>query len=90
LKVLAAPNALKGSLSAADAAAAIARGARRAVTDAQVTELGIADGGDGTAEVVCRARAGSFREAVATDPLGRPRVVRYGWLDDDTAERVVG
>ena len=51
----------------------------------QVVELGIADGGDGTAEVVCRARGGAFREVTALDPLGRVRTARYGWLDDGTA-----
>jgi glycerate 2-kinase len=85
LKLVAAPNALKGSLSPFAAAAAIAAGARRAAPDLEVVELGIADGGDGTAEVVCRARGGSFREVSAQDPLGRPRTARYCWLDDRTA-----
>jgi len=85
LKLVAAPNALKGSLSPFAAAAAIANGARRAVPSVEVVELGIADGGDGTAEVVCRARGGHFREAPALDPLGRPRTARYAWLDDATA-----
>jgi glycerate kinase len=85
LKLVAAPNALKGSLSPFAAAAAIATGARRAVPGIEVVELGIADGGDGTAEVVCRARGGSFREAAALDPLGRDRTARYAWLDDATA-----
>ncbi|HEX2875395.1 MAG TPA: glycerate kinase [Polyangiaceae bacterium] len=85
LKLVAAPNALKGSLSPFAAAAAIAAGARRATPDLQVVELGIADGGDGTAEVICRARGGSFREVAALDPLGRARTARYGWLDDGTA-----
>lgn len=85
MKLVAAPNALKGSLSPFEAAAAIARGARRALSDVEVVELGIADGGDGTAEVVCKARGGSFREVNALDPLGRSRLARYAWLDDATA-----
>ena len=85
LKLVAAPNALKGSLSPFAAAAAIATGARRAVPGIEVVELGIADGGDGTAEVVCRARGGTFRDFPALDPLGRVRTARYAWLDDATA-----
>lgn len=85
MKIVAAPNALKGSLSPFEAAAAIAVGARRAEASAEVVELGIADGGDGTAEVICRARGGVLREVTAADPLGRARVARYGWLDDGTA-----
>lgn len=89
LKLVAAPNALKGSLSPFAAAAAIARGARQAVPDAEVIELGIADGGDGTAEVVCRARGGQLREAAALDPLGRPRTAQYGWLGDADKTAVI-
>ncbi len=85
LKLVAAPNALKGSLSPFAAAAAIASGAKRALPGLEVVELGIADGGDGTAEVVCRARGGSFRDRSAQDPLGRQRTARYVWLDDGTA-----
>src|SRR5687768_3309115 len=85
MKLVAAPNALKGSLSPFAAASAIAAGAKRAVPDADVVELGIADGGDGTAEVVCRARGGELRESLALDPLGRPRSARYAWLPDKTA-----
>jgi glycerate kinase len=85
LKLLAVPNALKGSLSPFAAAACIARGARRAVSEIETVEMGIADGGDGTAEVICRARGGQLREAPAQDPLGRARPARYAWLDDGTA-----
>ena len=84
-KLVAAPNALKGSLSPFAAAAAIAAGARRALPGIEVVELGIADGGDGTAEVVCRARGGSFRQTSTSDPLGRARSARYACLDDGTA-----
>jgi glycerate kinase len=85
MKLVAAPNALKGSLSALEAAAAIATGAKRAHDSLELVELGIADGGDGTAEVVHRARGGNWREIAALDPLGRARTARYCWLDDDTA-----
>jgi glycerate 2-kinase len=85
IKLVAAPNAFKGSLTSCAAAAAIASGARRALPNLEVMELGIADGGDGTAEVLCRARGGSFREALVTDPRGRPLTARYGWLDDGSA-----
>lgn len=85
MKILCAPNALKGSLSAFDAASAIAAGARRARPDVDVQELAIADGGDGTAEVILRARGGAPRELAVLDPLGREREGRYAWLGDGTA-----
>src|SRR5687768_5283297 len=49
-RVLCAPNAFKGSLTAREAAAAMARGVRRAGAEAML--LPVADGGDGTAAVL--------------------------------------
>ncbi len=85
MKLVAAPNALKGSLSPFEAAAALAAGARRALPAAEIVELPIADGGDGTAEVIGRARGAEFRALSALDPRGNPRDARYALLPDRTA-----
>ena len=50
MKALASPASLKGVLTAREAAAALARGLRRA--GAETEELPLADGGEGTAEVL--------------------------------------
>ena len=55
-----APNSLKGSLDAFEAAAAIAEGLARAVPGAELDQLPIADGGDLTAAVLVRALGGSM------------------------------
>jgi glycerate 2-kinase len=73
VRALASPASLKGVLSAREAAAALAEGLRAGGTDAR--ELPVADGGEGTLEVL---GAGEWREAVVADPLGRP--VRARWL----------
>lgn len=52
LRVLAAPASFKGTLSARQAAAAIAEGVRRARPDAVVIERPVADGGEGTLDVL--------------------------------------
>lgn len=54
-RVLVAPDKFKGSLAAHDVAAALARGIREVVPTARVTELPVADGGDGTVEALGRA-----------------------------------
>jgi len=72
IRVIVAPNALKGSLSAFEAASAIARGVRAADPNAELISLPIADGGDGTSAVLCAARGGVARETIVPDPLGRP------------------
>jgi glycerate kinase len=81
MKVIVAPNAFKGSLSAAEAAAAIARGVREALPDAEVVEIPIADGGDGTVEALVSARKGTFRDVEVEGPLGDRVQARYGLID---------
>lgn len=68
--VLVAPDKFKGTFTAAQVAAAVADGVRSAGHDA--VELPVADGGDGTARAMLRARGGAWREVPARDPLGRP------------------
>jgi glycerate kinase len=74
-RALACPASLKGSLSAVAAAAALAEGFRRSGADA--VELPVADGGEGTAEVLATALGGEWRTAAVSDPLGRPVRARY-------------
>src|SRR5437870_3266507 len=72
MKIILAPNAFKESLTAYEAARAMARGFRRAMPDAELIEMPIADGGDGTAEVLRRARGGKIEKVRVTGPLGEP------------------
>lgn len=81
MKLIAAPNALKGSLTARAAAEAIADGAWRARADLEVLELPVADGGDGTRDVLVTALGGEEQAIVARDPLGRPLPALFGLLD---------
>src|SRR5919108_4869776 len=81
MKIVVAPNAFKGSLTAPQAAEAIARGVREARPDAEVVEVPVADGGDGTVEALVAARRGEFREAEVEGPLRRAVSARYGLID---------
>lgn len=69
--VICAPASLKGVLSAVEAADALAEGSGGLA-------LPIADGGEGTAEVLRASLGGEWREAGCEDPLGRP--IRARWL----------
>ncbi len=77
MKIVAAPNAFRGSLSASAAAARIAAGARAVYPDAEIIPMPIADGGDGTMEVLLRAFNAQRRRARVTDPIGRPIEAAY-------------
>ncbi|MBI4348944.1 MAG: glycerate kinase [Elusimicrobia bacterium] len=79
-RVLVAPNAFKGTLSARDAARAMARGVRRALPSARVDEMPVSDGGDGLAEVLLSRLGGRRVVRVVTGPLGRPKRAAYALL----------
>jgi glycerate kinase len=81
VKVVVAPNAFKGSLTASQAAAAIARGVHEVWPDADVVEVPVADGGDGTVEALVAANRGEYRSAQVQGPLGDPVTARYGLIE---------
>ena len=62
-------------MSAAAAATALAEGFQRRGVEA--VELPVADGGEGTAEVLAAALGGEWRVATVSDPLGRRVRARY-------------
>lgn len=74
---VACPDKFRGSLDAREAAAAIARGLRRAGFD-EVREVPLADGGEGTLDALLHARGGARRHVRVTGPLGRPVDADYG------------
>jgi glycerate 2-kinase len=78
-----APDSFKGTLSAAKVADSVARGLEAAGWEAD--RCPIADGGEGTLEVLLGARGGEVVEADAHDPLGRPLRARFALLGDGTA-----
>src|SRR5689334_25354713 len=79
---LACPASLKGVLSARDAAAALADGLR---TWGHADELPVADGGEGTLDVLHAALGGEWRDTDVHDAFGRERVARWLVLPDGTA-----
>jgi glycerate 2-kinase len=76
LNVLVAPDSFKGTFSAREVAAALARGLRAGGREA--VELPIGDGGEGTMD----ALGGTIRTASVSDPLGCPVDARFSLLGD--------
>ena len=81
LKIVVAPNSFKGSLSATQAARAIGRGVLLALPDAQIVEVPVADGGDGTVEALVTAHQGTFQWVNVEGPPGDPVHASYGLID---------
>jgi glycerate kinase len=83
VRVLVAPDKFRGTLTAPEAARALAAGVR--ATGAEAEELPLADGGEGTLDAVLSARGGERRHATVTGPDGRPVEAEWGLLPDGTA-----
>src|SRR5256885_16872527 len=79
MRLLAAPDKFRGTLTAREAAAAIAAGAERAGWAAD--ELPLADGGEGTLDVL----GGGNRRTVVSGPLGKPVEAAWHLEEDGTA-----
>ena len=84
MKILASPASLKGVLTPREAAVLLAAGMRR-VEGVEAVEAPVADGGEGTADVIHAALGGEWWTAVVSDPLGRTIGARWLLLDDGTA-----
>ena len=82
MRILIAPDKFKGSLSARDVAQNIANGLREVLPDAKIDITPVADGGEGTAEVIAHALGASWMECKARDPLGRKIDARYAFVDE--------
>ena len=80
MRVVVAPDSFKGTIGAADAAAALAAGWRAARPGDEVTCLPLADGGEGTVAVLAAASAGArWHEARVSGPGAGPVTAR--WLE---------
>lgn len=81
MRILVAPQEFKGSLSAGEAAEAIARGVRRALPDVELRTLPMADGGPGTVELIAQALGGRVLGHDATGQLGEAVEARYAIIE---------
>lgn len=94
MKIVIAPDSFKGSLTAQEAAAAMHRGVETIFPDAQCINVPVADGGEGTAEVMLEAYGGEEKTCRTLDALGREREAAFTWIPSrkmvvmDTAESV--
>lgn len=82
MKFLLAPDKMKGSMTAKEAASVLERAVYRIFPDAEVLSLPVGDGGEGTMEALIYATGGKVGEAAVTGPLGNRTSARYGILGD--------
>ena len=78
MKIVVAPDSFKGSLKSIEVISCVKKSALKQFSDAQIVEVPIADGGDGTVEAMVYATHGRVIPAEARDPLGRTIRCTYG------------
>lgn len=82
MQILIAPNAFKNSLSAARVADALQKGLQQSKLNCTTECVPIADGGDGTGELILQKCNGIIVTAKANDPLGRLIKTSFGLIDN--------
>jgi glycerate kinase len=85
MKIVVAPQALKGSLDAPDVGNSIAAGVHAVFPDAEVQVIPVADGGEGTVSALVAATGGTLHTTKVTGPLGEPVFAEFGILGTTSA-----
>lgn len=83
MNILVSPNAFKSALSANETAAAICRGFERSDLECKCIELPIADGGDGSLDVISKYLNAEIKQVKVKDPIGRKVDANFGWNDTE-------
>lgn len=77
MRVVCAPDSFKESMSASCAAEAMTRGVLRVSPEADVVQVPLADGGEGTCSAMETSLGGERVSVNCTDPLGRPIIASF-------------
>jgi len=82
-KILIAPDSFKHSLSALEAANTIAKGIKQVLPNAKLVLKPMADGGEGTLDVLLSSTGAQVKQSTVQDPLGRSITARWGWIAEN-------
>ena len=82
MHILIAPNAFKNSATATEAAEAIQQGLKQSSLLCTTECFPIADGGDGTGELIIKKCNGTLINVTVNNPLGRVVNATFGLIDD--------
>jgi len=80
MKIVVATDSFKGCMRSDEAGTIIADALRESLETADIKVIPVADGGEGTTDVVICATGGDIREVEVTGPLGEPTTAKYGLL----------
>ena len=81
MKVTVSIDSFKGSLTTFEASKAVKDGIMKVYPNAEIVCVPLADGGEGTVEAIVSARDGKYASVMVNDPLSRPVVAKYGYIE---------
>ncbi len=84
-QIVIAPDSFKGTLSATEVCLIVSDELKRRYPDLDITQIPVADGGEGTVEALITAMGGQRIFCTVKSPLGRDIGAYYGVLPDGTA-----
>lgn len=82
MKILVCPDSFKDSLDATEVAKAIATGIQSINKEYVIEKIPLADGGEGSLDVLITNEKGRYEKVVVKDPLFRPIEASYGIIED--------
>ncbi|WP_102275513.1 glycerate kinase [Cytobacillus massiliigabonensis] len=82
MKIVVAPDSFKGAISAREVCTSVKTGVHHVFPKAEVIEIPLADGGEGTMENLVYSSGGSFIDFEVKGPIGKPVLATIGLLGD--------
>lgn len=89
MKIILAPDSFKGTFSAPEVCRALEVGIRKACQDCEIVSYPLADGGEGTLDVLLRLLGGREIETEVLDPLNRPIGASFGLTSGKISSAVI-
>ena len=83
-KIVIASDSFKGSLTSVEVAQSAAKGILQVYPDCEVTQVNVADGGEGTVDAIVDTLQGEIITITVSNPIGKPVEASYG-IAGDTA-----
>ena len=82
MKIVIAPDSFKGSLTSQEAADTISQSFLKIFPQAEIEKIPLADGGEGTTQILINATNGKIYSEFVTSPIGERIKANYGILGD--------
>ena len=82
MKIVIAPNAFKGTMTAGEAAEAMAKGIRKVLNNAEIIVAPVSDGGDGSLDTLIDILNGERCSSIVNGPLGEPVEAEWGIINN--------